>query len=171
MRPSDSKIRIVEAETAADLDHVRSLFRSYATEYAESIAETLCFQGFEAELAGLPGRYGPPSGFLLLAMDDDRSAGCVAVRDLGGGTCEMKRLFVTPEYRGRGVGRLLVEEVLHRAERAGHRRLVLDTLPEMQGALGLYRSFGFVETDPYWDSPVERTIYLGKPLGGGTSRS
>jgi ribosomal protein S18 acetylase RimI-like enzyme len=171
MRPGESKIRIVEAESAADLDHARSLFRSYATEYAASIAESLCFQGFEAELAGLPGRYAPPSGFLLLATDGDYSAGCVAVRDLGGGTCEMKRLFVTAEYRGRGVGRLLVDEVLHRAERAGYHRLVLDTLPEMQGALGLYRSFGFVEADPYWDSPVERTIYLEKPLGDGSSRS
>jgi putative acetyltransferase len=171
MRPGDSKIRIVEAESAADLEHARRLFRSYATEYADSIAESLCFQGFEVELAGLPGRYAPPSGFLLLATDDERPAGCVAVRDLGSGTCEMKRLFVAPEYRGKRVGRLLVEEVLQRAERAGYRRLVLDTLPEMQGALGLYRSFGFVETDPYWDSPVERTIYLEKPLGSGSSRS
>ena len=97
-------------------------------------------------------------------MEGDVPAGCVAMRDLGGGTCEMKRLYVAPEYRGRGVGRLLVEEVLRRAERAGYRRMVLDTLPEMAGAIALYRAFGFVETAPYWDCPVERTIYLERRL-------
>ena len=129
------------------------MFRAYADEYAASIAETLCFQGFEAEVAGLPGRYAPPSGCLLLAMEGDRPAGCVAMRDLGGGTCEMKRLYVAPEFRGRGVGRLLVEEVLRRAERAGYRRMVLDTVPEMAEAIALYRSFGFVDTAPYWHVP------------------
>jgi ribosomal protein S18 acetylase RimI-like enzyme len=99
-------------------------------------------------------------------MVDDAPAGCVALRDLGGGTCEMKRLFVAPEARGQGVGGLLVEEVVRRAERAGYRRMVLDTLPEMAGALALYRRHGFVETAPYWDCPVERTIYLERRLAG-----
>ena len=132
------------------------MLRSYADEYAESIAETLCFQGFEAEVAGLPGRYAPPTGCLLLAMQGDRPAGCVAMRDLGGGTCEMKRLYVAPEFRGQGVGRLLVEDVLGKAERTGYRRMVLDTVPEMAEAIALYRRFGFVDTEPYWQSPVEQ---------------
>jgi putative acetyltransferase len=164
MSPGDPTIRLVEASGESGLDHARRLFRSYAAEFAGSIAETLCLQGFEAELAGLPGRYAPPSGCLLLAMDGDDPAGCVALRDLGGGTCEMKRLFVAPEHRGRGVGRLLVGEVIGQAERAGYRRLVLDTVPEMAGAIALYRGFGFVETAPYRDFPVERTLYMEKRL-------
>src|SRR5262249_51345680 len=147
-------------ESGARLEQARHLFRSYAAEFAESIGASLCFQGFEAELAGLPGRYAPPSGCLLLAMEGDRPAGCVAMRDLSGGTCEMKRLYVTPEYRGRGMGRLLVEGVVGRAERAGYRRMVLDTVPEMAGAIALYREQGFVETTRYWDNPIEETIYL-----------
>jgi ribosomal protein S18 acetylase RimI-like enzyme len=149
-----------EAEGEERLTQVRRLIRAYATEYAASIAESLCFQDFETELAGLPGRYAPPSGCLLLALTGDARAGCVAMRDLGGGTCEMKRLYVAPEHRGQGVGRLLVGEVVRRAKRAGYRRMMLDTVPEMTGALALYRSFGFVETAPYWDCPVERTIYM-----------
>jgi putative acetyltransferase len=166
MRPSEQTIRTVDAEGEVGLGHARHLFSSYAAEYAGSIAETLCLQGFEAEVAGLPGRYAPPSGCLILAMEGDSPVGCVALRDLGDGTCEMKRLFVASSYRGRGVGRLLVEEVIRRAERAGYRRLVLDTVPEMAGAIALYRGFGFVETAPYRDFPVERTVYMEKSLIG-----
>jgi carbonic anhydrase len=86
------------------------------------------------------------------------------MRDLGGGVCEMKRLYVDPGFRARGVGRLLVQEIIRRAERAGYRRMVLDTLPEMLGAIALYRSFGFVETSPYWDCPVERAIFMERWL-------
>ena len=130
----------------------------------ETIAESLHSQGFEDELAGLPGRYAPPSGCLLLALDSGRPVGCVALRDLGGGTCEMKRLYVAPAGRGCGLGRLLVAEILRRATEAGYRRMVLDTLPEMSGALALYRSFGFEDAAPYGDSPVARTLYLEKIL-------
>ena len=105
MKTSDPKIRVVDADGEAGLDHARHLFRSYAEEYAASIAGTLCLQGFDAEVAGLPGRYVPPSGCLLLAMEGDTPAGCVGLRDLGDGTCEMKRLYVVPRFRGRGVGR------------------------------------------------------------------
>ena len=166
MTSSSPMIQVTDAEDEARVNHVRLLFRSYAAEYANSIAQTLCFQGFEAELAGLPGRYAAPSGCLLLAMQGDLPAGCIAMRDLGGGTCEMKRLYVAPEFRGRGTGRLLVEAIIRRAGRAGYTRMVLDTVPEMAEAIALYRSFGFVETSPYWDCPVERTIYLEKPLTG-----
>ena len=100
MKTIDPTIRVVDADGEAGLDHARHLFRSYAEEYAASIAETLCLQGFEAEVAGLPGRYVPPSGCLLLAMEGDTPAGCVGLRDLGDGTCEMKRLYVVPRFRG-----------------------------------------------------------------------
>jgi putative acetyltransferase len=165
MRSGDPTIRLEDAEGSEALDLARGLFRSYAAEFADSIAETLCFQGFEAEVAGLPGRYAPPSGCLLLAMQEDVPAGCVALRDLGDGTCEMKRLYVAPAYRGRGVGRLLVEEVVRRAGRMGYRRMVLDTFPEMAGALALYREHGFVETAPYWGHPAGRAVFLERPLG------
>ena len=164
MSASDPMARVVEAVGEEGLGHARRLFRAYAAEHAATIAESLCVQEFEAELAGLPGRYAPPSGCLLLAMAGDEAVGCVALRDLGGGTCEMKRLYVAPEYRGRGVGSLLVGEVLQRAEHAGYGRMVLDTLPEMVGAVALYRAFGFVEAAPYWDCPVERTVFLEKRL-------
>jgi putative acetyltransferase len=165
MRPGDPPIRLEDVEGAELLNHVRRLFRSYAAEFADSIAETLCFQGFEAEVVGLPGRYAPPSGCLMLAMDGETHAGCVALRDIGSETCEMKRLCVLPSYRGRGVGRLLVSEVIRRGERLGYRRMVLDTMPEMVGALALYREFGFVETTPYWEHPVERAVFMERPLG------
>ena len=114
---------------------------------------------------GLPGRYAPPSGCLLLAMYGDIPAGCVALRDLGHGTCEMKRLYVTPEHRGLGLGRLLVEAVLLRAGRMGYRRMVLDSLPEIAGALALYRQHGFVETAPYWGHPTGHAIFMERSLG------
>jgi putative acetyltransferase len=165
MRAPGPTIREVEPGDEAGLGLVKRLFRSYAAEFADSIAETLCFQGFEAELAGLPGRYAPPSGCLLLAMEDDVAAGCVALRDLGDGTCEMKRLYVAQTHRGRGAGRLLVEEVVRRAGRMGYRRMVLDTFPEMAGALALYREQGFVETTPYWEHPIGRAVFLERTLG------
>ena len=126
MNVDGAALRVVVAEGEEALGQARDLFRAYAAEFADSIAEQLCFQGFEAELAALPGRYAPPQGALLLALDGVLPAGCVAMRDLGEGACEMKRLFVVPEYRGRRVGRLLVSEVLERAGRGGYRRMLLD---------------------------------------------
>lgn len=158
-------IRFEEVTTdPAGLDHARQLFQTYADEFAALLAEPLKSQGFEAELAGLPGRYAPPSGCLLLAMEGAEPAGCIAVRDLGGGTCEMKRLYVPAAFRGRGVGHLLVDEVVRRAGQMGHRRMVLDTLPEMGGALGLYRAHGFVDTAPYWDHPAGQAVFLERRL-------
>ena len=164
MKLGKPTIRLVEAVGPEDLGHARSLFRTYADEFAGSIAEILCHQGFEAEVAGLPGRYAPPSGCLILAMEGQAPAGCVALRDLGEGTCEMKRLFVTPGYRGQGTGRLLVEEVVRRAEQMGYRRMVLDSLPEMTGALALYQQFGFVESAPYWGHPADHPVFMERTL-------
>jgi putative acetyltransferase len=160
----EAELMIRVAEDEAAITHARRLFRAYAEEYAATIAETLCLQGFEAEVAGLPGRYAPPSGCLLLAMQGDRPAGCVGMRDLGGGTCDMKRLYTLPEFRGRGLGRRLVAEVLRRAERAGYRRMVLDTMTGMAEAIALYRSFGFGGTAPYGATQDERAVYMEKAL-------
>jgi putative acetyltransferase len=164
MKANDPAILVVDASDGTKLGLVRDLFRSYATEWSATIAETLRYQGFEDEVAGLPGRYAPPAGCLLLAMGGKVSAGCVAMRDLGGGTCEMKRLYVSPDHRGRGVARVLVEEVVRRAERAGYLRMVLDTMPEMAQAIALYQKHGFVETDPYWDDPTKRAVFMERPL-------
>lgn len=164
MSAGPQSIRAVGPDDVRGIDHVRGLLRAYAAEFADAVAESLCLQGFEAELAGLPGRYSPPSGCLLLAADGDRPAGCVALRDLGDGTCEMKRLYVAPEHRGRRVGQLLVAEIVRRGARAGCRRMVLDTVPEMVAALALYERHGFVPTGAYHASPVERTIFLERTL-------
>jgi len=162
--PNGSVFKLVDVTGEADLDGARQLFRAYADEFADLLFETLRFQGFDAEIAGLPGRYAPPSGCLLLARHGDRAAGCVGLRDLGDGTCEMKRLYVEPAYRCQDLGKLLVEAVLHRARSNGYRRMVLDTRPEMIGALALYHAFGFVEIPAYWDNIIERTVYLEKIL-------
>lgn len=163
-RPPDLAIRIVDAANDARIECVRDLFRSYAIEYAASAVETFCLQGFEAEIAGLPGKYVPPRGCLLLAAVGDDPAGCVGLRDLGGGTCEMKRLYVARAFRGLGLGRRLAEGVIRRAEELGYSLMVLDTLPEMPEAIALYQDLGFVPGEPHWDCPVKRTIYLRRPL-------
>jgi putative acetyltransferase len=144
-----------------DLPTARALFE----EYAAGLGVDLCFQGFAEELAGLPGRYAPPGGGLWLAEEGGAAAGCVALRALGGGTCEMKRLYVRPAFRGRGLGRLLAEHVLSAAVALGHRRIVLDTLPSMGRAIELYRSLGFTAVEPYCANPVPGALFLGKELG------
>jgi ribosomal protein S18 acetylase RimI-like enzyme len=161
---SAAELNIRDAEGDEAIAVARRLFRQYAEEYGETIAETLRAQGFEAEVVGLPGRYAGPSGCLLLAREGERPAGCVAMRDLGGGTCEMKRLYILPEYRGQGLGRRLVAEILRRAEQAGYRRMVLDTMPEMAEAIALYRSFGFGDTAPYGSTRDPRAVYMEKAL-------
>jgi putative acetyltransferase len=164
-------IRFVEVVEPGHLEHARTLFHSYATEFAPTIAESLCFQNFEAEIAGLPGRYAPPSGCILLALDGERPAGCVALRDLGDGSCEMKRLYISPDSRGRGIGRRLVEAIVRKGRMAGYSRMRLDTLPDMESALALYRMLGFVEIAPYWDNPIEGALYLELELVTADIRS
>ncbi len=134
--------------------------RTLFEEYAASLDVDLCFQGFSAELAGLPGDYAPPSGCLLLARVDSHPAGCVAMRPLEPGLCEMKRLYVRPGFRGAGVGRSLVEAVVDAARTAGHRSMRLDTLATMASAQTLYRSLGFRPIAPYRHNPVPGTTFL-----------
>jgi ribosomal protein S18 acetylase RimI-like enzyme len=129
-------------------------------EYAASLDISLCFQGFDEELATLPGNYAPPRGRLLLAWRGNESAGCVALRPLEPDTCEMKRLYVRPAYRSSGAGRLLAERIIHEAATAGYRRMRLDTLPRMEAALALYRRLGFREIAPYTANPVQGAVFL-----------
>lgn len=136
----------VRIELASDMAEVREIFR----EYADSIGVDLSFQNFEAELAALPGFYAT----ILIARSDDALAGCVALRDLGGGVCEMKRLYVRPPYRGRDLGRELAARVIEQARAAGYRAIRLDTLPAMQAAAALYQSLGFREVGPYRFNPI-----------------
>jgi putative acetyltransferase len=150
-------LTISQANTPADIDDARTLFK----EYEADIGISLCFQNFDRELANLPGDYAPPDGRLFLAKDDDELAGCIALRKLAPGVCEMKRLFVRPAYRGTGLGRVLVERIIDEARRLGYTHMRLDTMPgRMDKAIALYRSIGFVEIAPYYVNPVADATFM-----------
>jgi ribosomal protein S18 acetylase RimI-like enzyme len=149
-------MEIVPAHSHTDILAVRSLF----VEYAENLGVDLCFQGFQEELDGLPGAYAPPDGRLLLAIDRDRAVGCVAIRNLGEGICEMKRLYVKSTYRGQGLGRRLAEAVIAEARAIGYGRMRLDSLTSLTEAAGLYRSLGFVEISPYRYNPLPDAVFM-----------
>lgn len=148
------------ADLPRDLDVVRALFG----EYAESLGIDLAFQGFEREVAELPGKYQPPAGRLLLAWNGTRAVGCIALRPLETNVCEMKRLYVRPEARGEGLGRRLAERICREARDAGYARICLDTLPMMASAQALYESLGFVSTAPYVFNPIPGTKFLALDL-------
>jgi len=153
-------LHIRPAVTPDELPVVRELFR----EYAAGLGVDLCFQGFEAELAGLPGAYAPPSGRLMLAVRGGEVLGCVALRRLSDSEGEMKRLYVRPAARGGGVGWALVSALIVEATEAGYRRLLLDTLPTMAAAIRLYESAGFRPVEPYCLNPVPGARYLALDL-------
>jgi ribosomal protein S18 acetylase RimI-like enzyme len=153
-------IGCAQADAPAEIDLARFLFR----EYEGSLGISLCFQGFEEELAGLPGAYARPRGRLLLAREGDVLAGCGALRPLDPEICEMKRLYVREAFRGRKLGRLIAESLIKEARAIGYRRMRLDTLPSMTAAIPLYRSLGFHEIPPYTKNLVPGALFLEKQL-------
>ncbi|HXZ78575.1 MAG TPA: GNAT family N-acetyltransferase [Terriglobales bacterium] len=150
-------LRIFQTESASHIAEARELF----LEYANSLGFSLCFQSFEQELAELPGKYAPPQGRLLLAQLDDRTAGCVGMRPLEPGLCEMKRLYVRRDFRGNGIGRALAEVLIAQAQAIGYGRMRLDTVESMMGpAVAMYRALGFYEIPPYTANPVEGATFM-----------
>ena len=149
-------MKLCQAITLEQIELARVLFE----EYAGWRAADLSFQGFAAELASLPGDYAPPRGRLLLALRGGEAAGCVALRPLGGGVCEMKRLFVRPGFRGEGIGKLLAEGIVEEARTSGYRTMRLDTLPSMQAAIRLYEALGFVRCAAYYETPLPDTVFM-----------
>ena len=141
-----------------DLHTVRSLF----LEYAGTLGFELCFQNFDEELASLPGKYAPPRGALLVGVVDEEIAGCVALRPLTSDACEMKRLYVRPAFRGSQLGRRLTLAILERGRAAGYESMRLDTLRTMEAAVALYRALGFREIPPYYQTPIEGTVFFEK---------
>jgi putative acetyltransferase len=158
-------IVLVTPDSTEGLDATRVIFR----EYAAGLGVDLCFQGFEAELASLPGEYAAPRGSLQLALANGQVGGCGAFRPIGdvdyANACEMKRLFVRPAFRGLGLGRLIAQTLMEQAMRAGYSVMLLDTLDDMEAARGLYGQLGFEEIPPYYFNPIPGAHYLKAQLG------
>ena len=149
-------MQIAQAHSNAYLLAVRELF----LEYARSLPIDLCFQNFDCELAGLPAPYAPPDGTILLAVEDAEPTGCVAVRKLADQICEMKRLYVRPAFRRRGIGRALAGAAIDAARGIGYRDMRLDTLSSMKEAIALYESLGFQRIAPYCDNPSGCAVFM-----------
>jgi len=148
---------LIQACSTEEIRKARLLFE----EYASWVEISLCFQNFDEEVASLPGDYSPPSGRLFLAVDGANVMGCVALRKIRDDIGEMKRLYVRPEFRGRGLGRTLTEKLIAEAEQIGYKRMRLDTLPgKMDQAIALYRALGFKEIAPYYRNPVEGATFM-----------
>ena len=152
----ENGIRITRVEAEDQLARVRELM----TEYADSLDFDLSFQDFHRELESLPGQYAAPTGLILLATIGSQPAGCVALRQLGRGTCEMKRLYVRPGFRGKGIGKALALAILEEARLLGYSRMRLDTVPSMAEAIRLYRSLGFREIPPYRYNPIQGALFM-----------
>lgn len=146
-----------QATSPAQISQARELF----LEYGQSLGFSLCFQNFDKELANLPGDYAPPAGRLLLAELDCRVAGCVALHKLEDGICEMKRLYLRPQFRGQGLGRALADRIIAEARQIGYQRMRLDTVePVMKDAVAMYRRMGFHEIAPYCNNPIAGALYM-----------
>jgi putative acetyltransferase len=156
-RDHRNEIDLIQATLPEHIEQARSLF----VEYGSSLGFSLCFQSFDEELRSLPGAYAPPNGRLLLARYAGHAAGCIALRPLQSGVCEMKRLYVRPGDRGLGLGRMLVDRLIAEARAIGYERMRLDTVGSaMQDAVALYRRLGFKEIAPYSSIPIESAIWM-----------
>jgi putative acetyltransferase len=150
-------LSLAQAEAPPQIAQARELF----LEYAQSLGFSLCFQNFDQELAGLPGDYAPPDGRLLLAECEGQLAACVALHRLEDGICEMKRLYLRPQFRGRGLGRVLANRIIAEARQIGYQRMRLDTVePVMKDAVAMYRKIGFQDIAPYRANPIVGAIYM-----------
>jgi len=150
-------VEFLQAESAAQIAQARELF----LEYAQSLGFSLCFQNFDKELAQLPGDYVPPSGRLLLAEHQHHLAGCVALHKLDDGICEMKRLYLRPQFRGKRLGLALAERIIAEARQIGYRQMRLDTVESvMKDAVAMYRKLGFQEISPYCSNPIPSALYM-----------
>jgi ribosomal protein S18 acetylase RimI-like enzyme len=149
-------LRIFAAETD---EHIK-IFHQLFKEYEKYLDIDLRFQDFETELANLPGVYTPPEGCMLLAEYDNKIAGCVALKKIGEGICEMKRLYVRPEFRGKAIGRKLSEAIIEEARKIGYKKMRLDSLKRLNQAISLYQSMGFKEIKPYVFNPLDDVVYM-----------
>jgi putative acetyltransferase len=150
-------LTFAQAESPQEISQARELF----LEYAQSLGFSLCFQNFDKELAGLPGDYAPPEGRLLLALHETQLSGCVALHKLDSSCCEMKRLYLRPEFRGQGLGRALADRIIAEARLSGYQRMRLDTVePEMKDAVAMYRKLGFKEIASYRPNPIAGAMYM-----------
>ena len=149
-------INIYESYDGDSLNAAKMLIE----EYAEFLGFDLDFQDFAVEMAEFPGKYAPPEGCLLLAEEDGRIAGCIALRKMDDAVCEMKRLFVRSEFRGRGVGRMLILELLNLARQKGYKKMRLDTVPQLESAIVLYERIGFKDIEPYYYNPLPGARFM-----------
>lgn len=160
-------VKLIDGHLPDRVDDLRTLFR----EYADWLNVDLCFQDFEAELAGLPGEYAPPRGRALLADVDGQLAGCVGLRPLADGWCEMKRMYVRPAARGLGLGRRLAERIVTEGRALGYAGMRLDTLDRLVAAKAIYGTLGFRETASYYDNPLEGVQYFALPFSAATDQT
>ncbi len=149
-------VELIHVESGPRIDDIRALF----LEYARSLDFNLCFQNFDQELRELPGEYALPDGRLILCEFDGNAAGCIALKRLAADICEMKRLYVRPEFRGRQIGRKLAVHLIDDARLAGYHFMRLDTIGSMEAAISLYRSLGFEEIPPYYNNPIHNAVYM-----------
>jgi len=153
---NDISVRLALANSQEQVKLIHEQF----LEYAKSLNFDLCFQGFDKELAGLPGEYAPPDGCLILAYCNEKVAGCVGLRKVADGVCEMKRLWVRPGFRGKKIGRRLADDIISIVRKSGYHTMKLDTIDSMTEAINMYKSMGFSETSAYRYNPIEWARYM-----------
>lgn len=150
-------VKLIQAKSPEEIEAIKSLF----IEYAESLNFSLCFQDFDKEIESLPGKYSLPHGSLILAEIENEFVGCIALKKIEDGICEMKRLYVKPSHRGKQIGKLLVEKIISDAKKIGYKSMRLDTIEGKMGeAISLYKKFGFRKIKSYYKNPEPHTLYM-----------